>query len=343
MEKDILDLYVTKAMHRIEDLYYKTGGACYLSFSGGKDSTIVLALIKLCEELGTIPENAIPAVFVDTKIELGATADFVKWVKTEYYGNVQIIKPEMLFPHVLERFGKPAISKLKSELIKRWRKNPEMKSVQYLTSNDKSGKYRNSKLANKYFHFLHKDFDIKISNECCEQMKKKPFKKYAKQNSMLGYMSGLRIAEGGVRAINVVQRGGNICTKIKKDGYIEKSPIIDWTDEICEFFVEAYNVPLSRAYTEYGATRTGCFCCPFALDIEDNLKMLYKYEPNRYKAALFYLKDVYIAQGVELPFDEEYEKEQVEKWKEYEVMRYEMLKKYRPDCQIVKRYCNERD
>lgn len=342
MEKDILDLYVTKAMHRIEDLYYKTGGACYLSFSGGKDSTIVLALIKLCEGLGTIPENAIPAVFVDTKIELGATTDFVKWVKTEYYGNVQIIKPEMLFPHVIKKYGKPAISKIKAETLNRWHRNKNLKSAQQLVSSDP--RHRKTKLANKYYHFLHDDFDIKISQECCHQMKKKPFSNYVKQNGMLGYMSGLRMAEDGVRALNIVaHRGANICTKVKASGLIEKSPIVDWDDEICEKFIKAYNVPLSRAYTEYGATRTGCFCCPFALDIADNLETLHKYEPNRYKAALFYLKDVYIAQGVELPFDEEYEKERVEKWKEYEVMRYEMLKKYRPDCQIVKRYCNERD
>lgn len=338
MDKETIDLYITKAMHRIEDLYYQTGGDCYLSFSGGKDSTIVLALIKMCEELGTIPQNAIPAVYCDTKIELGAIIEFVKWVRDNWYGNVQIIEPDMLFSHVLKKYGKPAIAKFKSELIKRWKKNPKTKSAQYLIANDNTGKYRNSKLANKYFHFLHDEFDIKISNECCHQMKKKPFAKYAKTNGMLGYMSGLRISEGGVRAINIVQRGSNICTKIKDDGYIEKSPIIDWTDEACDEFIKAYNVPLSKAYTEYGMKRTGCFCCPFALNIAYNLESLHRNEPNRYKASLFYLKDVYIAQGVKLPFDAEYMKEYNEKWKQYEPMRYEMLKKYRPDCQLVRRY-----
>lgn len=57
-DHEFFQMNVTKAMHRIEKLYYETGGDCYLSFSGGKDSTIVLALIKLCEELGTIPKNA---------------------------------------------------------------------------------------------------------------------------------------------------------------------------------------------------------------------------------------------------------------------------------------------
>ena len=63
-----LELSVAKGKKRIRDLYNQTSGACYLSFSGGKDSTVVLALIKLCEEDGDIPKNAIPAVFCNTKI-----------------------------------------------------------------------------------------------------------------------------------------------------------------------------------------------------------------------------------------------------------------------------------
>ena len=56
----------------------------------------------------------------------------------------------------------------------------------------------------------------------------------------------------------------------------------------------------------------------------------------------FWLKDVYIAQNVILPFDEEYEKERIEKWKESEPMRYGMLKKHRPDCKICKDYEKKR-
>lgn len=332
MDEDVFQMQVAKAMHRVEDLYSQTQGQCFLSFSGGKDSTIVLQLIKLCEELGTIPKNAIPAVFCDTKIELGATVEFVKWVQANWYGNVQLIQTEMLFPHVLKTHGKPIISKMKSELIRRYQKNSKMKSAQMLFSD-----YSTTRLANKHMHILHPDFDVKISNACCEQMKKKPFKKYAKEHEILGYMSGERIAEGGARAMNYRQRSGNICTTINKHGMIIKNPIIDWDDEMCDEFVKRYSVPLSRAYTEYGLSRTGCFCCPFAQDIVGNLENLHKNEPNRYKAALFYLKDVYIAQGVELPFDADYMAEYTEKWKEYDAMRHEMLQTYRPDCQLVRR------
>ena len=63
-------------MERIESIYHDTGGKCYVSFSGGKDSTVILTLIKMCEEIYTLPRNAIPAVFCNTGIELGATVEF---------------------------------------------------------------------------------------------------------------------------------------------------------------------------------------------------------------------------------------------------------------------------
>lgn len=111
-----LDDKVRTACHRIEELYYETGGKCYVSFSGGKDSTVLLALIKLCEEVYTIPEGVIPAVFSNTGIELGVTVDFVKWCKDSgWYKNIQIIRPVKPFAWVLENEGKPIKSKQKAK------------------------------------------------------------------------------------------------------------------------------------------------------------------------------------------------------------------------------------
>ena len=144
---------------------------------------------------------------------------------------------------------------------------------------------------------------------------------------------GERVGEGGARelaAINRIKNGGKLCTKTKGK-YTVKLPIVDWTDEDVDQFIKNYDVPLSKAYTEQGYQRTGCFCCPFSLQIADNLKKLHDHEPNRYKAAMHWLSDVYIAQGIELPFDREYENKRIEKWKAYDQMRYEVLYKYRPN------------
>lgn len=175
-------------------------------------------------------------------------------------------------------------------------------------------------------------------------MKKKPFAKYAKDNEITGYFSGMRMLERGQRQLVFEKRldsgDKRPCTHVS-GGITSVSPIFDWADDICEEFIQKYNVPLSRAYTEYGQHRTGCFLCPYGLNIDKNLESLYTYEPNHYKAVLYFLKDVYIAQGVELLFDADYMEEYKEKWIEYEQMRYEMLKKYRPDCMICKKYEKE--
>ena len=59
----------------------------YLSFSGGKDSTVLSALVDLA-----IPDNKIPRVYADTGIELDIIKDFVFKLK-EKDERIQIIKP----------------------------------------------------------------------------------------------------------------------------------------------------------------------------------------------------------------------------------------------------------
>ena len=344
-----VDLYVMKAKNRIRDLYHQTYGACYLSFSGGKDSTVVLALIKLCEEDGSIPKNAIPAVFCNTHIEMDAIENFVNWVKNNWYENVVIIQPEKSFSQVLKEYGKPAISKVKSnELygLSIQRRNGTVSK--YNTFNrllgvvygDNKESYHKIKIANKHLHFLHDDLDMQISDECCHQLKKLPFEQYAVETEIEGFFTGERMAEGGARQLmfwNKAKLGSNICTRIRGD-YTIKSPLVDWPDEVLERFIELYNVPLSIAYTDYGMCRTGCYLCPFAPTLKKDLEILHIKEPKKYKGALGFLKDVYIAQGIELDFDPEYMKEFNERWPKYEKMRYEMLRKYRPDCRLAKKY-----
>lgn len=333
------NLKVAQATHRIEELYYQTNGSCYISFSGGKDSTILLALVKLSIEVGALPQEGIKAIYCDTGVELQATRDFVEWCKQGYYPNIEIIRPKKSFGQVLKEEGKPMKSKMKAQLLHKYKVNNSQNAFHYLmkAESPKTGKsYKKSKIGDKDLHILSNDFNILASSKCCDWLKKKPFKDYNIENDIDGYLTGVRSGEGGVRELATLKRlanGGKLCTYVK-DGCTVKMPIIDWTDEDVEMFVEKYNVPLSKAYTEYGMTRTGCMGCSFSRDLKDNLEILYKYEPNRYKASMFYLEDVYIAQNIKLPFDEEYEKKRKEKWLEdggYFDMRLEMLKKYRPE------------
>ena len=87
---------------------------CYVSFSGGKDSTV---LLQIAREM--YPN--IKAVFVDTGLEYPEIREFVKT-----FDNVDWIKPKMNFRQVIEKYGYPFISKEVSESVQGARK--------YLTS-----------------------------------------------------------------------------------------------------------------------------------------------------------------------------------------------------------------
>lgn len=123
----------------------------------------------------TLPPNAIPAVFCNTGIELGATVEFVQWVKDNYYSNVQIIRPDPKRPFdwIVKNKGKPIKSKLKSENIGKMQRNDNPFYLQQLLGDD-TGHYKSTKIANKDMHILHPDFDIKVSNKCCDILKKRP-------------------------------------------------------------------------------------------------------------------------------------------------------------------------
>lgn len=332
-----MEARITDAQHRIEELYHDTQGKCYVSFSGGKDSTVLLALIKSCQELGTVGD--IPAVFCNTGIELGVTVDFVKWVNQNYY-PIEQIRPEKSFDWVLKNEGKPIKSKLKSENLSRWQRTHTERLLLLLLGRSGNGNlYRKSRLGDKDLHMISPDFNITTSSKCCDYLKKKPFRAYERERERTGKTIGIRTSEGGIRESKAEQRvknGGKLC-EVVTHGVINKMPIIDWADEDIEQYIALHNVPLSKAYTVYGFRRTGCMCCPYSLRLADDLKYLFDHEPNRYKAAMHWLKDVYIAQNVILPFDAEYEHERETMWRDvYEPMRQEMLRKYRPESRLIK-------
>ena len=68
-----LDLKIAKTQNRIREWYNYYGGEVYVSFSGGKDSTVLHHLID-----EAIPDNKIPRVFINTGIEYNEIRMFVE-------------------------------------------------------------------------------------------------------------------------------------------------------------------------------------------------------------------------------------------------------------------------
>ena len=343
-----LEMKIEDAMFRLKDLYDRTDGKSVISFSGGKDSTVIAELYLMAKEKGLVGHMNL--IFADTQIEYDAIYEFVEWYSKNKQ-EVVYIKPRLPFPMIIKKYGKPAMSKIKSDFLNTYqntlKKGEDPLKVkrtselligfrtdkEYNIKVDENGKPEKTRqrLANKHMHFVHPENEIKISSMCCELLKKEPFEDYYKTHGIKGYVTGMRKSEGGVReemyktctAHKTIGRGKN---KVK---LIHKMPLFDWTDKDVDDFIEKYNVKISKAYTEYGLNRTGCVGCPFARDICNNLKVLYNHEPNKYKAVQHWLGDIYKDLEIDLPFDKTYTQLLKERKPIIEQRRYEMVKLYR--------------
>lgn len=102
-----LDEKINLTKRRIIDWYDHYRGNVYVSFSGGKDSTVLLDLVRetLCDE-------SIPAVFANTGLEYAQIQRFVRETP-----NSEIIRPRMRFDEVISTYGYPIISKEVAEAI----------------------------------------------------------------------------------------------------------------------------------------------------------------------------------------------------------------------------------
>ena len=129
---------------RIIEWYKHYDGKVYVSFSGGKDSTI---LLHIAREL--FPD--IEAVYVDTGLEYPEIKQFVK-----SYDNVTLLRPDMSFNQVLDKYGYPIISKEVSRDVGRVQRNGGI--------NSKTGEYTASyKLLNGTY--LSKDGQKSLYNK----------------------------------------------------------------------------------------------------------------------------------------------------------------------------------
>lgn len=106
-----LDLKISLTKARVREWINKFGTeGVYISFSGGKDSTVLLDIVR-----GLYPE--IEAVFVDVPTQYPELKEFVKT-----FDNVTILKPKINFAQVCKKYGFPLISKEVSESVEGARK-----------------------------------------------------------------------------------------------------------------------------------------------------------------------------------------------------------------------------
>lgn len=108
MQASPLSVKIAMTKTRIREWVKEFGtDGVYVSFSGGKDSTVLLHIVR--EVMGY---KEIPAMFVDTGLEYPEIRQFVKT-----FDNVDIVRPQMNFKQVIQKYGYPIISKETAEVV----------------------------------------------------------------------------------------------------------------------------------------------------------------------------------------------------------------------------------
>lgn len=250
----------------------------YVSFSGGKDSTILHYLIDLA-----LPNNNIPRVFINTGIEYNAIVEFVKDMqKTD--PRIIIINSNVNIKQMLEKYGYPFKSKEHSLKVSEYKKGSRAKSVIYYKEMQGKSRYSCPK---KLLYQYNDDFKIKLSNKCCYKLKKDPILKWERENNKFITITGMRKEEGG-------QRENMTCIVTKKDKVVKFHPLSVVNEKFEDWFIKRQNIKLCKLYyPPYNFKRTGCKGCPYALDLKMQLEILKLYMPSEYNQCWSIWKPVY--------------------------------------------------
>ena len=254
-----------------------------ISFSGGKDSTVLSALIDMA-----IPGNAIPRVFADTGIELKMIRDFVL-EKQKTDSRVVVIKPAVSIKRSLEENGYPFKSKGHSRFVDRYQRIGKCDSVkQYLGEREDKKPWSSIKSCPKKLKYqFEKDFPMRVSDNCCVRMKEEPLEKWQKENKKKYFIIGLMREEGG-------RRDSATCLAFRGNKLKAFQPMVSLTKEWEEWFIKEFDVQISDIYKlPYNFTRTGCKGCPFALKLQNELDTLEKFFPTERKQCESIGKPVY--------------------------------------------------
>jgi 3'-phosphoadenosine 5'-phosphosulfate sulfotransferase (PAPS reductase)/FAD synthetase len=265
-----LEAKIVHSQLRIMEWYEHWGGQVYVSFSGGKDSTVLLDLVRQL-----YPD--VPAVFSDTGLEYPEIKAHVK-----SFDNVAVVRPRMSFRQVLNTYGYPIVSKSVSRFVNDVQHSSERNRAVVnlrLTGYNQAGGYCPTLMLSQKWRFL-VDAPFKVSDYCCDVMKKGPVNKYQRESGRAAII-GLLASESDRRTRNYKEHGCNVF----EAKHPQSRPLAIWTEQDILRYIKERSLPLASVYGEIaegltglyttGEHRTGCIFCGFGIQFDPT--------PNRFQ------------------------------------------------------------
>jgi 3'-phosphoadenosine 5'-phosphosulfate sulfotransferase (PAPS reductase)/FAD synthetase len=242
----------------VSDFSSKTNGNIFASFSGDKDSSVMVDIIR------RFVDKNLPAVFCNTGNEYPEVVKFVR--QTD---NVTVIRPEIQVKQIIEKYGFPLISKEQSQYIRQARHtgSDKLRNIRLHGSINGIGK-----IAKRWKFLIDAPFDV--SEQCCTFLKKKPFDKFRRETGLfpiIGTMAG----ESRLRLQKWLKHG---CNSFETN-MIASYPLSIWTENDIWAYIRKFNLPFSHIY-DLGLRRTGCMVCGFGCHIKGDRRFYFLKEHN---------------------------------------------------------------
>lgn len=291
-----LEAKIRMTEYRIRQWYEAFDGNVYISFSGGKDSTVLLGIARKL-----YPD--IEAVFVNTGLEYPSVRLFAASKE-----NVTVLRPTMNFREVIIKYGYPVISKEVSKRVAEYRKYENTDRIEETCAYKEFNGIREMPGGKKSYHnkecykFL-LEAPFLISHQCCIQTKEKPCIEYEEQHGVKPIL-GTMAEESRARQSSWLTSGCNAFDSNRPTS----QPMSFWTENDVLQYIHENNLPIAKAYGEVivkgtengqrciadmledyrgcqyvttGCKRTGCIFCMFGITQDkDRFIKLREQEPK---------------------------------------------------------------
>ena len=269
---------------RIMEWYNRNDKKCYVSFSGGKDSTV---LAWLAAQVCKLFNCKLVLWFSDTGLEFPELREHVKtysgWLKLTFSIEVETVidtpkdrkEKRILFKDVVLNEGYPILSKNISRQIGDVQRLGQDCWAARCFDGRETGMYD----MRRWKYVL--DAPFKVSNKCCDIMKKRPAHRFTK-SSGLAPIIGTMACESRQRKTEWLHNGCNAFDKKNPSS----QPMSFWTEQDVLECIVKYEIPYPSVYGDIkkdkngkwyttGYSRTGCIFCGYGCHLEK--------EPNRFQ------------------------------------------------------------
>lgn len=256
-----LAIKVRMTQDRIHEWWNRWEGQVYVSFSGGKDSTVLAHVVH-----NLYPE--VPLVFLDTGLEWPDIAKFAEDRATT------VLRPGLSFYQVIKKYGYPVVSKETAQKVYEARRTHSEKLRNKRLHGDALGR---GGIPKKWLKLL--DAPFPISHMCCTHLKKIPAHNY-ERNTGYKPIVGTMLGESSLRRQAYMRQGCNAFESKRP----MSQPMMFWTTADVWQYLRENNVPYSPIYDK-GVTRTGCMFCCFGTHLEkapNKFQLMHQLEPQKW-------------------------------------------------------------